>query len=338
MNLLIVGSAHYSSYEQSCARYFIRHGIQVSVWDNKRIFSEPRSLWWRLGLGGRAFYDFIASVSFLRAVKSKQPDVIFMPKAENIYHFSVRKAKEITGAKLIVWYPDNPFRGENTSLHVLKNMQIVDIYYIWGKFLVDSITSAGAKRVEYLPFGFDPDLHLANPTSGKISKKIVAQHVGSFSHEKRDALTPLAKHGLEIWGPGWHEEIRNSGPLSSCVRGGGVYGRDLAELCMASLVTVNPIRLQNMPGHNLRTMEAAGIGASVVLTQRTWEQAEHLFAEGRHLLCYSSPQEMIEKVVWAKRHPDICQEMATAAQEHVNRKHLLEYRINKIVSDLGNLH
>lgn len=333
MKILIIGSRHFASYESSCARYFAREGCDVVIWDSKACL-EPviRKNWWKMGRCARAAFDAAASVAFVRKATEFRPDVLFMPKAENLHSRAVREAKMRTGARLVVWYPDNPFRAENTSMNILRNLERTDIFYIWGRFLIDPLRSAGCLRVEYLPFAFDPELH--DLSDSAVERDIACQHVGSYSEEKRDALLPLADCGLQIWGPGWQLETANRGPLAHCIRGAGLYGREMVEAYRRSLVIANPIRLQNMPAHNLRTIEAAGIGGGVVLTQRTKEQAEDLFTENEHLLCYDSPDEMKEKILWAERHVNELSLMARKARERVFSEHLLQHRIQQIVRNL----
>jgi spore maturation protein CgeB len=92
-----------------------------------------------------------------------------------------------------------------------------------------------------------------------------------------------------------------------------------------------------MPAHNLRTIEAAGIGGGIVLTQRTKEQAEELFTENENILCYGSAHEMVEKVNWSIKNPHICKKMAASARERVLKEHTLEKRIQKILLDFKHL-
>lgn len=286
-----------------------------------------------MGRVSRFAYDAMASLAFIKKAVEARPDVIFIPKAENLHSRAILEAKKRTGARLVVWYPDNPFRAENTSMNVLRNLERTDLFYIWGKFLIDPLISAGCRRVEYLPFAFDPELHDLSEMS--VEQDIPCQHVGSYSEEKRDALLPLADAGLQIWGPGWDLEKRQNGPLASCVRGPGLYGREMVEAYRRAIVVANPIRLQNMPAHNLRTMEAAGIGGGVVLTQRTDEQSKELFMEDQEILCYANAGEMKEKALWAVKHPENTAAMAQRARENVFARHLLQHRIEKILHDIS---
>jgi spore maturation protein CgeB len=336
MKILVIGHSHYASYESSCARYFTREGHEVEIWDSKSFSCIGINIkWWKLKKILREFYNVFSSLLFIRKTKIFQPDVIFMPKAENIHWRAVRYVKNNIGAALIVWYPDNPFRAENTSMNILRNLERIDIFYIWGKYLIDPLKASGCRRVEYLPFGFDPELH--DLSEQPANRDIDCLHIGSYSIEKRNDLLPLANCGLQIWGPGWENEKLSNGFLASCVHGAGLYGPEMVKAYRRAVVIANPIRMQNMPAHNLRTIEAAGIGGGVVLTQRTKEQSDELFTEGEHLLCYSTPNEMAQKAHWALSNPEKAAEMSVKARRHVISEHLLEYRIKTILNDINDL-
>ena len=160
MKILITGPKEPWASESSYARLFRQKGCEVLVWDDKAPYPiVGKRDWWHLNRGERVVYDAIASMRFYKACRDFKPEVLFMPKTENIHSYAVKRALEDTHARLVVWYPDHPFKADQTSMNILRSMKRCDIFYIWGKFLIDSLRAAGCRRVEYLPFGFDPVLH-----------------------------------------------------------------------------------------------------------------------------------------------------------------------------------
>ena len=339
MKFLIVGESHRWSAETSYARELQCAGCHAQIWNNKR----PRVLfgnrdWWRMGPAMRATYDIVASAAFLRKAIRSNPDVIFTPKAENIHSRAIRIALERTDARLITWYPDHPFKADMSSMNVLRNLPRYDIFYIWGHFLEDTICAAGAPRVEYLPFAFDPEMHPANiPINDKDRERFASDicFVGAWDREREQDLEPLCRFDLAIWGPGWRENTAPSSPVRAKIRGGALYNEDLVKAYLCSIAVFNHLRRHNGSAHNMRAMEIAGIGGGVQLTRRTPELASELFKDGEHLLCYGSPEEMADKVRWALVHRDEVDAMAARAREHVFTNHLLEHRISRILADLA---
>jgi len=338
MKIFLAGETHRWSAETSYSRILREMGCNVFAWNNKR----PRALfgnrsWWNLTRFERVAYNALASMAFGRSACAFQPDVIFLPKADNIHFRAVRRALDQTGARLVVWYPDNPFKADMTSMNVLRNIPRCSIFYIWGKFLVEPIRSAGCPDVRYLPFGFDPGMHPLDAEPNREDEQRFSCDVcfiGAWDREREEDLAPLAEFDLAIWGPGWAENLSQDSPLRSHVRGSGIYNRDLVKAYRCAKIVFNHLRQHNGPAHNNRTMEIAGIGGGVQLVRRTPEQAEGLFVEGEHLLCFHSVPEMRSQVVRILSDPQRSKEMSKRAQQRVFDRHLLAGRFKQMISDL----
>jgi spore maturation protein CgeB len=342
MRVLIVGENHLWSSETGFARQFRRVGCEVAHWNNKsaRLLFAYRD-WWRLGRLSRPTYDAIASTAFVRKAVRFRPDLIFIPKGENIHSRAVRVAKQLTQAELVTWYPDHPFKADMTSMNILRNLPRYDVFYIWGKFLEESLRAAGAPRVEYLPFAFDPETHPENVTltTDDIGRyRCDVCFIGAWDKEREADLEPLSKFGLAIWGPGWSENISGSSPLRSKIRGEGIYNEELVKAYRCSAIVFNHLRRHNGSAHNMRAMEIAGIGGGVHLVRRTPELAQQLFKEQEHLLCFDSPEEMQEKVRTLLRDEARGRSISQAAQEQVKAHHLLSFRIDEILKGIRNSH
>jgi len=341
MRILIVGEDHSWSSETGYARQFRRAGCQVEHWNNKssRLLFGYRN-WWRLGRLSKSFYDAMASAVFLRKAASFRPDLIFMPKGENIHSRAIKAAKDRTQASLVTWYPDHPFKADMTSMNILRNLPRYDVFYIWGKFLEESLRAAGAPRVEYLPFAFDPDTHPENVTLtaddiGKYQCDVC--FIGAWDKERETDLEPLCVFDLAIWGPGWSENISGSSLLRSKIRGGGIYNEELVKAYRCSTIVFNHLRKHNGSAHNMRAMEIAGIGGGIQLVRRTPELAQQLFKEQEHLLCFDNPEEMQEKVRMLIHNKNRQRALSEAAREQVKSRHLLSFRIDEILSSARNI-
>lgn len=338
MKFFIVGPTEPHSSESSYARLLREKGCDVLLWEDKAPFPLfGKRDWWRLSRAERFAYDAIASVRFYQACRSYKPDILFMPKAENIHSRAVKRALEETRARLVVWYPDNPFKADQTSINILRDLKRCDIFYIWGKFLMDALHSAGCKRVEYLPFGFDPFLHPAAELTAAKAKEYACDvcFVGTWDEERQRALEPLADIDLGIWGPYWADRVPTDSPLKKSIRGKALYGNEMVYAFKSAKIVFNHLRLHNGSAHNARTMEITGIGGGPMLVRRTREQAEELFAEGEHLLSFESDGELKRQVKWLLSNANARGEMSRKAKEHVFAAHLLSFRIDKILHDLS---
>ena len=341
MRFLIIGEDRPWSAETGLARCLRATGHEARIWNNKRPrwWLSDRN-WWRLGRGTRSLHDTVASLELVRTARRLKPDVLFLPKAENIHSQAVKMAAAATGTRLITWYPDHPFKADMTSMNILRNLPAYDIFYIWGRFLLETLHAAGARRPDYLPFAFDPMTHPDEVDSSADQLRrfdCEVCFVGTWDRERERDLAPLALFDLAIWGPGWQENLPASSPLRPKVRGGALYNEDLVRAYQGSRVVFNHLRLHNGSAHNVRSMEIAGIGGGAQLVRRTPELARELFTEDEHLLCFADEDEMLHKVRQVLNNPRVAQRLSSAARQRVTERHLLSHRVSRIVEDLRNL-
>jgi spore maturation protein CgeB len=339
MKILVVGETLPWSAEMAHGRIFRELGCEVEHFSSRRVWMplDPRS-WWQLSRPERTAHDALTSMAFVAACRRFRPDVLYMPKAENLHSHAVRRALEDTRARLVVWYPDHPFRAEMTSMNVLRNLKRCHRFYIWGRFLVEPLLAAGCEHVEYLPFGFDPvqhppDLVVTEEERRKFAADIC--FVGTWTSERERVISALAGLDLGIWGPYWRERVPCDSPLRPHLRGGGLYGLDMARAFKSAKVVLNLLQPHNGPSHNMRTLEVAGVGGGALLVRRTPEQAGELFREGEHLFCFGGEKDLRATVEGLLRDPRRFAGMSERARRHVEKHHLLRFRLRKILDDLG---
>lgn len=342
MKILLIGDTQPHALEAIYHRLFLERGHEVRWWNNKAVPRWwRRGSWWHLSRPERSIFDAVASIGFYRVALSWKPDVLFVPKGENIHSYAIRRVLEKTKARLVIAYPDHPFKADQTSMNVLRNLKRTSLFYIWGKFLIEPLCAAGCRRVEYLPFGFDPVFY---PADGIVTEQDRQRYgcdilfVGTWDEERQRSLLPLAEFDLGIWGPGWVEHCPRDHPLRAKVRGGALYLGEMVKAFRCAKLCFNHLRLHNGSAHNQRTMEITGVGGGVMVVRRTAEQARELFREGEEILCFESDEELVETVREAVTGPQArLGAMAEAAKARVFREHLWSQRADKIVEDLAEL-
>lgn len=295
--------------------------------------------WGKLGQLGRFLYSHIRSRHFVSEVKRFHPNLIFTQKAENIHARAVAEAKLSTDCKFVMWYADNPFHEGVTSMHVLRQLALCDIHYTWGKFLIEPLRASGCHRVEYMPFAYDSWMHPSEvkPSSAeqaKFSSDIC--FVGSWDPLRERFLENFCDFNLAIYGQRWTSCASKNGKIWKHIRGDTLWGRDLVKCFKSARVVLNMLRIFNHTSHNFRTMEAAGIGGGVLLTPWTPEQID-FFTPGKEIFTYRTPAEAVEVLRGVLQGRIDVAKMSTDAQAIVNRKHLLAYRITRIIEDVKNL-
>lgn len=274
----------------------------------------------------------LLNYSLLKSVEKFKPDLIFVLKADNISHKTLRRIKKNKNIILINFYPDNPFVfwNGNSNANVLMSLPIYDLFLIWSHQLIPILYSAGAKRVEFFPFVFEPEMFEQDL---KISPKDVQRFesdvcfIGSWDTQREEWLSQLIHKiptlKLAIWGNRWHENLPQNSILKPYLKGCAIYGIDMIKAFRLSKIVLNFIRKQNLDAHNMRTIEVPACKA-FLLTQKTKDQAEMLFKQGTHIECFENIDELTQKIDLYLSHPEKRLKIVQAGYEKAQ-----EYSIEK---------
>lgn len=337
MKILILGGTSPSAFERACARGFEKLGHEVMLFETKpQYLAFFRRKWWDLGPVSRCIADTITNINLFRTAVAFSPDLVFFSKCENIRSEVFTLIKRKVKSKIAIWNWDNPFNANVSSYQVLRHIQKSDIYFIWARYLIDPLISAGAKRVEFLPFAFEPT---SFPESDILPDEWIKWRsdvcfVGTWDKDREAALLPLAGQGfdLAIYGQGWTRYLMANSPLRAHVRADSIWMQDVVKAFKGAKIVLNLLRKHNWKGHNFRTMEAAGIGGGVLATPWTSDQASVLFQEGHEILCFDGPTPTLEWVKATLGRGAELQKIAAAGKQRVLTEHLLEHRLEQIVN------
>ena len=297
-----------------------------------------RSSWWNLSRAERSLSDLFSSWTLYRTALRWRPDAIFLTKGENIRAEVFTLLRKNLNFRLGIWYVDNPFHGKVTSYQAIRHIEKSDVYFIWSNYLVDALYSAGARRVELLPFAFDPASHPDVEIPASERKKWAADvcFVGTWDKEREAALEPLATAGIDlaIYGQAWTRYLPSDSPLRSHVRSDSIWGGDVVKAFKGAKIVLNLLRQHNWKSHNFRTMEATGIGGGALLTPWTEDQARILFDENTEILCFDGPSPNPDTVRRLLADPDRLKAISSRAKQRVFKEHLLEHRMSRVVECL----
>lgn len=332
--LLLIGECNSNpaiyTYATSFEKSFKALGYEVISFNNKKKYLLFAFKYASL------INNFVMNFLLQRKLASCKPDVVFILKGENLSVKTIRFAKTC-GAKLVNFFPDNPFVvwNGNSSGAVLASLPLYDIFLIWSQQLLPVLETAGAKKVQYFPFGFDVDsfYQLSNLSDTELQNyQSDVCFVGTWEPERERWLTQLLALqpdcNLVIWGNLWLENISQNSLLRRCVRQGAIYGKELLKIFAASKIVLNFIRQQNAGAHNMRTIEVPAAGA-FLLTQWSYEQAELLFEENKEVVCFKTAEELVQKVQYYLAHDGTRKQIAIAGQARA-REYELKLLLEKL--------
>ncbi len=190
----------------------------------------------------------------------------------------------------------------------LQTARLADVVFCAQKRAVEEFERDGVRGAIWLPHAVEPQ---AYPRQNYASKKFDVCFVGHINSGNRvDALDALFRAVPNFF-----------------------YGQrrfeDAAEIYGQSKIVFNISMLDDL---NMRTFEAMASG-SMLLTN--WiPTIEEFFEDGKHLVLYRSPEEMIDKANYYITHDEAREKIAAAGCEEVLAKHTFKHRVDTMLQAL----
>lgn len=350
LRILLIGAVSFpGGLVGSYRRAFEKLGVNVLCFEPKMSF--PRLLQrdaWKEGdrlidKARRRFKSYLLRFSanqLLRKItlSKERVDLVFVFKCSYMSARTLSLVKEQTKALLFHFNADSPFDKQPANSHpnLVRSIPLYDCYFIWHRGLLPKLYDAGAKKIEYLPFAWDPDLH----PPAKLTKEDYEHFgsdisfVGNWTPERERWLSYLTDCNLAIWGAYLWERTSNE-PLKKRWTCRVVVGEAFAKVCQASKINLNFLRDQNKGSHNMRTFEVVGCGG-FLLTERSEEQLE-FFEEDKEIACFSTPGELREKIEFYLPRGKLRRKIAKAAHAKVKEKHTYLQRAKHILKVYGEI-
>ncbi len=170
---------------------------------------------------------------------------------------------------------DDPWRDPWSPAHrsrwFLDALSGYDVIFNPRRAAVDDFRRAGCRRVEYLPFAYDPKSHFPEAASPSDLERFACDvAVGGADADRVPYVEALREGGLRVrvFGAYWD---RHAGMQS--IWGGSVIGGDYRRCVSAAKVNLCLVRRANRDGHVMRTFELAAMRACV-LAEDTPEHRE----------------------------------------------------------------
>ena len=340
MKILLVCEYWYGTGGWGYRRVLEELGCEVEIFDFRKPFFTPGASLPVVSALTRRINRRQMNAAFVEAVARYRPDVVFFLKGETIYESAIREVRQRFSPVLLQWYPDGPFNVENRNAtkDSIASIPLFDIYYIYARSLMQPLREAGARRVEYLPFCYDPEMLKRPDAVTDEDRAAFATDVvfaGTWEPMRQQWLERITEFDLSVWGNMW-ERVPPDNPLRALWKGNAVYGEQISKLFAVSKIHLNFLREQNHDSHNVRTLEIPGFGG-FLLTQRSEEQAADLYTEGREIACFHDVDELKEKIRYYLDHEDERVAIAAAGHERAQNEHQAIHRLRRVVADATTL-
>ena len=246
----------------------------------------------------------------LDAARATRPHLVFACKALEFDGNILEDIRRVSGAILVHWHPDDYRNRVNSSSDFAGAIKAYDVLVTPKTFNIAEFLEDGARRVEFVPYAYDPDIHRPVPPRATPPCQVV--FVGSFERERAGFLEQVAREGidLEVWGGYWHRLPKRS-PLRPHCRYREVLAEEMASAFASAQLSLGFLRKANRDLHTARTFEIPASGG-VMLAERTDEQRA-FFEEGKEALYFDSAEELVARIREYVGRPDDLMRIKTAA-------------------------
>lgn len=252
----------------------------------------------------------------LEAARTMRPELVFAYKAIHFDGNVMEEIRRLSGATLVHWHPDDHRTRTHWSADFNSALPVYDVHVTPKSFAVSELLEDGARRVEFVPFGYDHEVHRpVPPRPGPLRQAVF---IGTFEPDRAGFLEHAAREGidLEVWGGHWHRLPRES-PLRAHCRFREVLADDMAAAIASAQLSLGFLRKLNRDLHTARTFEIPACGG-VMLAERTEEQRS-FFEEGKEALYFDTRDEMVATIREYSNRPDDLARIRAAALERCRR-------------------
>jgi hypothetical protein len=329
MKLVIVGNRGGTNVGGSFERAATRAGIQVSFLEASSAMSAPgwlrRFNWYCRG--HRPTHLELFGRRLLRVLDDFQPDLVL---ATGIAPLDRQTILRLRGHSIPVvnFLTDDPWNAAHRARWFLRALPEYSAVFSPRRAVMPDLVAAGCPHVAYLPFGYDPELHVAEGPGSRRQLDDAVLFVGAAEKERVAYCRALVSTGirLDLYGDFWN---RYAG-LRRSWRGyaAPVTLRRVSGGCRISLCLV---RRANRDGHTMRTFEAAAMGGCL-LVENTSEHRELFGPNLERVVYFESVQELQSAARWLLAHEPDRRRMANAVHTQITRgAHTYSDRLRSIL-------
>jgi glycosyltransferase involved in cell wall biosynthesis len=203
---------------------------------------------------------------------------------------TLRAARD-RGIPTAVFLTDDPWNRAFRSEWFLEALPHYDRVFTPRRSNLADLCAHGCRAVDYLPFGYDPELFFPDPPPDDDRERFVCDvfFAGGADRERRPFIAALVAAGLSVglYGDYW-ERFPETRPIAR----GHAAPRELRHAIAAARVCLGLVRRANRDGHAMRSIEVPAAGGCF-LVEHTAEHEEMFGADGQAVMYFEDEAGMV---------------------------------------------
>jgi spore maturation protein CgeB len=263
----------------------------------------------------------------LAAVSDFQPEFILVIQGTRLSPKTVNRLRTVTKAPIACWYQDAVSSlGRQFMLGAEYDAVFVKDRYMQSLFsrMIRSTT------FYYLPEACNPRVHRSvNLTVQDIeSYGCDIMIAGTHYYYRQEILRQLSGIRLRFYSGTRAKWLLDRLP-KDVHQGRPVVLEEKAKALRAARICLNTLHFAEINGLNCRAFEIAGCGG-FQLVSAVPALAEH-FEPGKELATFDSIDELVERIDYYLRNPQLMMDIALRGQQRAHKDHTYEHRLTEIL-------
>jgi spore maturation protein CgeB len=277
-----------------------------------------------------------------RKINTFQPDVLFVYKGAFVFPDTLKYARA-KNCKLVLFYPDVSMTAHGPNIPAC--IPLYDLIFTTKTFgITDMATKFGVKNAQFIPHGFDPEIHrkLNITAADKKSFGCDVSFIGTWSLKKEAWLTALKEHrpqtDLKIWGEQWHKATNPV--IKSCIQHTAVLGDLYAIAIQCSKINLGILSEQvaGSSSGDLITSRTFHIpGSSGFMLHERNEESVLYFKEEEEAGFFDGAEEMTAQAARYLDDNALREQVQAAGYRRALKDHSLDERADTIIGYMNKL-
>lgn len=268
----------------------------------------------------------------IKKVLRSKPDILLDIGGRFLFPQTLRKIKNISDIKLILWATERSFDVEDEDF--LKEIEIYDYIFSTSNYAVRTLEEKGMRNIYYLPFATDINyykkLFLLNGDLNRYSCEV--GFVGAYDENRGKVLENLTEFDLKIYGVQWDRVTETN--LNRFLRGNsGLYGKDLIKFYNATKININISREKYncyLSGMDLRIFDIPAC-QSFLITQYV-EEIPLAFEIGKEIEVFNNIEDLKAKIKFYLNNENGRNKISQRGYEKICKFHTCEKRMRELLS------
>jgi len=339
MRILYLGSTEPTACSTFYAQALKKLGHEVICFDPR--FFKTSSFWssywirWRKHPLKQTISD--ARDTILQLCKTHRIQLV-LNLAENFISSETLSALKALPEppKLIYHSHDNNFiDGILKPIDFFESLALYDCVFTTKSQNLQRYRMLGQPLSFYVPSAYEPSIHrpISNSESRLKNQNFAVSFVGTYDRSRDRFLNAIGWDHLYVWGDRWNK-FDGFKAHQAHIHPRAVYLSDFADVMSHSEIALGLLREEAFDRHTQRTFEIPACGAFQIAPRN--DEILSFFKEDEEIVCFSSIEELKDKVTFYLSHPDTRKTIAIKGHEKVIRSgHTYEDRVKTMLEKLS---